>query len=131
MVTPRDVVHGSLKIGIVMKLKSNAVSVMIHYTDITNPYSHNKMYGAIDELSLLILVTYETDAKKTHLLTQVAIGLIVLVALIILIVVLIKTYKSQKGKYQVEKRLQQQSTPSVETIIPEVTPNSPSVHFNE
>ena len=89
------------------------------------------MYGAIDELSLLILVTYETDAKKTHLLTQVAIGFIVLVALIILIVVLIKTYKTQKGKYQVEKRLQQQSTPSVGTNIPEVTPNSPSVHFNE
>ena len=89
------------------------------------------MYGAIDELSLLILVTYETDAKKTHLLTQVAIGFIVLVALIILIVVLIKTYKTQKGKYQVEKKLQQQSNPSVGTNIPEVTPSSPSVHFNE
>ena len=48
MVTPQDVVHGSLKIGIVMKLKSNAVSVMIYYTDITNPY--NKMYGVIDEI---------------------------------------------------------------------------------
>ena len=88
------------------------------------------MYGAIDELSLLILVTYETDAKKTHLLTQVAIGFIVLVALIILIVVLIKTYKTQKGKYEVEKRIPQQSTPSVNTNAPEVTPNAPSVHFN-
>ena len=88
------------------------------------------MYGAIDELSLLILVTYETVAKKTHLLTQVAIGFTVLVALIILIVVLIKTYKTQKGKYQVEKRIQQQSTPSFDTNTPEVTPNQPSVHFN-
>ena len=89
------------------------------------------MYGAINELSLLILVAYEIDAKKTHLLTQVVIGFIVLVALIILIVVLIKTYKTQKGKYEVEKRLPRPSAPSVQTNTPEVTPNSPSVHFNE
>ena len=39
MVTPQDVVHGSLQIRIVMKLKLDAVSVMIYYTDITNPYT--------------------------------------------------------------------------------------------
>ena len=88
------------------------------------------MYQATDELSLLILVSYEKEARKASLLTQVAIGFTVLVALIILIVVLIKTYKTQKGKYQVEKRIQQQSTPSANTNTPEVTQNQQSVHFN-
>ena len=66
--------------------------------------------------------------KKTSVLTQVAIGFIVLVTLIVLIVVLIKTYKKQKGKYELEKRLQEQTNPSVDTTSITVTPNCSSVN---
>ena len=82
-------------------------------------------------MTIIISVAHEIHAKKASVLTQVAIGFTVLVALIILIVVLIKTYKKQKGKYEVEKRIQQQSTLSVDTNTSEITPNSPNVHFDE
>ena len=80
---------------------------------------------------IIILVVHEKHARKASVLTQVAIGFTVLVALIILIAVLIITYKKQKGKYEVEKRNQQQATSSFDTKTSKVIPNSPSVHFNE
>ena len=75
------------------------------------------------------LVAWEQDATKASGLTQVVIGFIVLVSLIILIVVLVKTYQKQQGKYKVEKRLQQQATPTVDTSTFAVTPNSSSVNW--
>ena len=79
-------------------------------------------------MMIMILVAHEKDAKKASVLTQVAIGFTVLVALIILIVVLIKTYKKQKGKYEVEKRFNEQTNPSVHTTTIAVTPNCSSVN---
>ena len=61
-------------------------------------------------------------------LTQVAIGVSVLVALIVLTAVLVKTYKWQQRKYDVEKRLQPQSPTTVDTSTLAVSANSPSIN---
>ena len=61
-------------------------------------------------------------------LTQVAIGVSVLVALIVLTAVLVKTYKWQQRKYDVEKRLQQQVPTTVDTSTLAVSANSPSIN---
>ena len=89
-----------------------------------------------DSLQQLFLVACEREGdtgtkvvKKTSVLTQVAIGFTVLVTLIILIVILIITYKKQKGKYEVEKRLNEQTNPSVHTTTIAVTPNCSSVNW--
>ena len=96
----------------------NSIHLAVTYFDSLQPF--------------LVACKWEGDTgtkvvKKTSVLTQVAIGFIVLVALIILIVVLIKTYKKQKGKYEVEKRLQEQTNPSADTTTIAVTPNCSSV----
>ena len=80
-------------------------------------------------------ICFTVDCREeTHkrasvpVLTQVAIGVIVLICLIVLIVVLVRTYKKQHGKYDVEKNLQQQDPPTVDTSTLEVGANSPSIN---